>query len=194
MRTASRLPASSSTSGTGDALDQLQQDHRQVETLFARAALSPGATRADVVRLITQALTVHAELEEAVVYPAIADALGAGRPLVDQAVAEHGEMKALIARLEGSDLLGPEVLDEVRALQLVVQQHVAVEEGEVFPAFRAKASADDMERLSRDAERARRAAKQAGPARPAAKKAARAKAAPGQPASKKAASTRRGAS
>ena len=158
MRSVSRLSSSSSTIGTGDALDRLQQDHRQVETLFAQASLSPGVTRARTVRLITHALTVHARLEEEVIYPAIADALGAGRSLVDQAVAEHDEMKGLIARLERSDPSDVEVLDDLRALHLLVQQHVAVEEGEVFPVFRARASAAEMDRLTRKADRARGAA------------------------------------
>jgi Hemerythrin HHE cation binding domain len=158
MRSVSRLPASSSTIGTGDALDRLQQDHRQVETLFAQASLSPGVTRARTVRLITHALTVHARLEEEVIYPVIADVLGAGRSLVAQAVAEHDEMKGLIAQLERSDPPDVEVLDDLRSLQLLVQQHVAVEEGEVFPAFRARAGAAEMDRLTREADRARGAA------------------------------------
>jgi hemerythrin superfamily protein len=158
MRSVSRLSSSSSTIGTGDALDRLEQDHRQVETLFAQASLSPGVTRARTVRLITHALTVHARLEEEVIYPAIADALGAGRSLVDKAVAEHDEMKGLIARLERTDPSDVEVLDDLRALHLLVQQHVAVEEGEVFPVFRARASAAEMDGLTRKADRARGAA------------------------------------
>jgi hypothetical protein len=49
-------------------------------------------------------------------------------------------------------------LDDLRALQLLVQQHVAVEEGEVFPVFRARVSAAEMDRLTREADRARGAA------------------------------------
>ena len=41
---------------------------------------------------------------------------------------------------------------------ILVQQHVAVEEGEVFPAFRARAGAAEMDRLTREADRARGAA------------------------------------
>jgi hemerythrin superfamily protein len=154
VRAAPRLPASASTIGTGDALDQLQRDHRKVEALFARAALEP-AHRRETIAQIAQELSTHADLEEAVVYPAIEAALGAGASLLAHSEAEHDEMRALLDRLAGARDDDDADLDDLRSLQLLVQQHVAVEEGEVFPAYRQMATAADLERLDQEATRAR---------------------------------------
>jgi hemerythrin superfamily protein len=155
MRTSTRLSSESSTIGTGDALDMLQRDHRRVETLFARSALVSGPEWQDTVAMIAQELSTHAELEEAVVYPALAAALGPGGPLIDRAHAEHDEIKELLARL--TEATGEELSDveDLRALQLAVQQHVAVEEGELFAAFHLTASPEALEALDREAAEAR---------------------------------------
>lgn len=151
MRTASRLDATLSGADQGDALSQLEIDHRRVESLFARASLAPhGPVRQALVDQILQALTTHAELEETVVYPRIAQALAAAPWLVETSVEEHDEMRTLLAVLQAADdeqstLIG------LRALQLVVQAHVAVEEGEVFPAFRQMATEDTLRTLDDEA-------------------------------------------
>ncbi len=158
MRTAMRLPPESSTTGTGDALDVLERDHRDVEQLFARASLSDGERRLEILPYIVEALTVHAQVEEDLVYPAIASAIGGGDHLTEHAVIEHSEIKALVDRLAQASTDGPELVEDLRELQLVVQAHVAVEEGELFPAFRAQASSKEIKQLTDAAAKARAAA------------------------------------
>ncbi len=151
MRTASRLDATASGADQGDALSQLEIDHRRVETLFARASLLPhGPTRRALVDQIVQALTTHAELEETVVYPRIAQALPAAPWLVETSIEEHAEMRSLMAAVEAA---GDEqsLLVGLRALQLVVQAHVTVEESEIFPAFRQMATPDTRRTLDDEA-------------------------------------------
>ncbi len=151
MRTASRLDATLSGADQGDALSQLETDHRRVESLFARASLAPhGPARQALVAQILEALTVHAELEETVVYPRIAQALPAAPWLVETSVEDHDEMRAVMAVLgEAQD--EQSVLIGLRALQLIVQAHVAVEEGEIFPAFRQMATPDTLRTLDDEA-------------------------------------------
>ena len=63
-------------------------------------------------------------------------------------------MKALLARL--AEATGdPAELEDLRALQLVVQQHVTVEEGELFPAYRLLAGTDALAQLDQAAGEAR---------------------------------------
>ena len=155
MRSATRLPAESSTIGTGDALDQLETDHRVVEALFAQASLVSGPDRQRAIRGIVHALTTHAELEETVVYPMLAEAITGGAPLINRATAEHGEMEQLLADLAAATGDGERELLQLRALQLVVLQHVFVEEGEIFPAFRQRATADQLAVLDEAAAKAR---------------------------------------
>jgi hypothetical protein len=154
MRSAQRLEPTSSTAGTGDAMDLLQEDHRRVETLFAKASMAGGDARRSAIDLILQELDQHAQLEETLVYPAIAKVLVGGEVLADRSVAEHDEMRSLMAVLARP---GPEPteLEALARLQVVVQAHVAVEEGELFPAFRQHVSTEDLAGLTRATDEAR---------------------------------------
>jgi hemerythrin superfamily protein len=158
MRTAMRLPPESSTTGTGDALDLLERDHRDVEQLFARASLTNGDRRVEILPDIVQALTAHAQVEEDIVYPAIAAAIGGGDLLTERSVGEHAQIKSLVDRLAQASTDSPELVEDLRELQLVVQAHVAVEEGELFPAYRVQASAKQIKQLTDAAAKARAAA------------------------------------
>jgi hemerythrin superfamily protein len=157
LREAERLSPVDSTTGTGDVLEQLERDHRRVEGLFARSALCDGRDRLDVMAEIVDALTLHAELEETVVYPAIEKTLNAGGVLIDRSRDEHDEMKTLLDRLAAADRDDDAFLTDLRELQLAVQAHVAVEEAEIFPAFRTTASPDVVRDLT---DRARKAVRQ----------------------------------
>jgi hemerythrin superfamily protein len=157
MHDAQRLPPEASTTGSGDALDRLERDHRLVEQLFARASLVRGEARVRLVADIVEALTAHATLEEEVVYPAIAGAVIGGDLLTERHRAEHDEMKQLLERVGGATSDGSTLEADLRALQLTVQAHVAVEEGELFPAYRAAASPKDVRQLTKTANQARRA-------------------------------------
>ena len=125
-----------STTGTGDALDQLERDHRLVEQLFARANVVRGADRLALLPSIVEALTAHATLEEDIVYPAMASTVGGGELLTERSRAEHDEMKVLLGRLDGAVADDATLTADLRTLQLTVHAHVAVEEGELFPAYR----------------------------------------------------------
>src|ERR1700736_3691129 len=84
-----------------DAIKVLEADHREVEELFAKAESTSGAAKAQVVAKICIELTVHAQVEEEVVYPAMLDA--GLDDLVLEAEEEHANVKELVARLEGMD-------------------------------------------------------------------------------------------
>jgi hemerythrin superfamily protein len=155
MRDLQRLSPDSSTTGGEDVLDGLERDHRHVEQLFAQASLLVGARRLSVLPQIVQALELHASIEEKIVYPAIEAAVGGGDILVERSRDDHEEMKGLLARVSGAELDDGQLAEHLRALQLVVQSHVAVEEGEVFPAYRRVATAEDLRSLTAKGDKAR---------------------------------------
>jgi hemerythrin superfamily protein len=53
-----------------DVIKLLEQDHREVEDLFAKAKSASGAAKQQVVTKIASELTIHAEAEDTYVYPA----------------------------------------------------------------------------------------------------------------------------
>ena len=80
-----------------DPIEMLMQDHRKVEELFGRYEQAPDPS---VVEQICTELSIHASIEEAVIYPALGAEVEGGQELRDHAVQEHQDVKDAIAEIE----------------------------------------------------------------------------------------------
>lgn len=129
--------SSSRAASDAGAIAMLKADHRKVKGLFKEFAAirkhgGDSEARADLVAQICHELRVHTELEEEVFYPAVREHIESA-DLMDEALVEHAAAKELIAQLE---TMGPEedLYDaKVTVLSEEIDQHVAEEEGEMFP-------------------------------------------------------------
>src|SRR5689334_12160606 len=139
-----------------DVIKILEADHREVEDLFAKAASTSGAARQQVVTKIAAELTLHAEVEEQIVYPAMRDA--GLDDLVDGAEREHAKVKELVARLETVDAATDDVEPVLEELKSDVAHHVKEEESEAFPSFRDAVDQDELQELARRVEEAKQPA------------------------------------
>ncbi len=118
-----------------DALTLIRSDHREVEALFAKALAddTPSAQRRSTVAKITSALTVHAQMEEALFYPALRKAGSTKeRDSVLEAAEEHGVVKDLIAKIEAIRGRDETLVAKVTVLKELVEHHVKEEESEIF--------------------------------------------------------------
>jgi iron-sulfur cluster repair protein YtfE (RIC family) len=129
-----------------DACDLLDADHIAVKHLFveyARLAMAEpdsAAQRQALAQRICSELTVHAQIEEEIFYPALRRATGADA-LLDEAEAEHQEAKALIARIQESQ--ADAALDDlVSQLARAIEQHVKEERDKLFPKARSTPAVD----------------------------------------------------
>jgi len=129
-----------------DVIKLLEQDHREVEDLFAKAESTTGAAKQQVVTKIASELTIHAEAEEQFVYPAMRQA-GLGQ-MVDEAEVEHQKVKDLVAQLEAMDGATAEVDATLEQLKADVQHHVDEEESEAFPKFRDAVDQQTLQTLA----------------------------------------------
>lgn len=145
-----------------DAIALLTTDHRKVESLFAQLE---GATDVDTARQaaeeIIRELSIHAVIEEQVLYPAARDAFG-GDGLVDHALEEHQTVKELLADVDGKPVDDPKTRQAFAEVKATVSHHVAEEEGKLFPQLRQKIDADRLVELGESMEKAR----QLAPTRP----------------------------
>ena len=119
-----------------DAIKLLKNDHDEVEAMFKQffKMKKDGAQKGELIEQICTALTVHAEIEEEIFYPACRDALGEdGEQMMDEAEVEHGGMKNLIAQLEDADADDEMTAAKVKVLCEYVTHHVKEEEGKIFP-------------------------------------------------------------
>lgn len=140
-------PTAAKKSRALDAIAMLTADHKKVKGLFSRFEKlmeQDDATdeKADLVAQICDALTVHAEIEEEIFYPAVREAID-DDDLMDEADVEHAGAKDLIAQLEAMQP-GDELYDaKVVVLGEQIDHHVKEEEGEMFPQVR-KAKVDTV--------------------------------------------------
>lgn len=142
-----RSKSSSSSSAATDALALLKQDHREVDEMFKEFDKSDDDDeKGELAEKICKALTVHAQIEEEIFYPASREAVGEDDlDMLDEAEVEHGSLKQLIEDLEG---MGPQddLYDAtVTVLGEYVRHHVKEEEGEMFK--KVKAAGVDLKEL-----------------------------------------------
>jgi len=131
--------------GKDDAIKLLKADHKEVSDLiekYENGRLSKDRKMA-VAKQICLALTVHAQIEEEIFYPAAREAsIRDGEDLLDEAEVEHGSIKDLVAAIEGGSPDDDELFDaRVKVLGEYVKHHVKEEENELFP----KARKSDMD-------------------------------------------------
>ena len=129
----------SSDTGT-NAVEILKQDHDEVEKLFDQYEDAKdednAELKAEIVAAVCKALTIHAQIEEELFYPAMRRQAEDASDLVDEAAVEHQTLKNLVAELlvaaPGDDLYDA----KVKVLSEYVKHHVKEEEGEMFPMAR----------------------------------------------------------
>ena len=131
------------------ALAVLAGDHKAVSQLLAEfdELASDGADAGErnaLARQICDALTAHAVAEEGVFYPAAREALQ-DDDFIDDALAEHDSVRALIEQIETLDASDERFDALVIMLARAVAEHVKQEEGDLFP--RVEAAGLDMQRL-----------------------------------------------
>jgi hemerythrin superfamily protein len=119
-----------------DAIALLKADHKEVAEMLEKFETAR-STKEKLAHQICTSLTIHAQIEEEIFYPAAREALGdEGEDLLNEAKVEHNSLKELIGQIEGS---GPEddLFDaHVKVLGEYVKHHVKEEEGELFPKLR----------------------------------------------------------
>ncbi len=126
----------------------LRADHELVSSLFADYETTRSAAKKkSIVAEICTELTVHAQVEEEIFYPAVKLALK-DKELVPEATVEHATLKALIAEVEGMEPDGEMFDAKIKVLSEYVKHHVKEEQNEMFP--KAKATSLDMVELGRE--------------------------------------------
>jgi hemerythrin superfamily protein len=119
-----------------EATALLRADHKHVSELFEayEKARSP-AKKKDLVAQICTELSVHAQVEEEIFYPAVKQALK-DKELVPEAHVEHATLKDLIAQVEGVEPDGEMFDAKVKVMSEYVKHHVKEEQAEMFPKAR----------------------------------------------------------
>lgn len=120
-----------------EATALLRADHKRVSALFEQyEAARSTAKKKSLVQTICAELTVHAQVEEEIFYPAVKAALK-DKEMVPEATVEHATLKELIAQVEGKEPDGEMFDAKIKVMSEYVKHHVKEEQNEMFPKARA---------------------------------------------------------
>lgn len=125
-----------------DAITLLRADHKLVSTLFAEYEKTTATSKKKLlVAQICTELSIHAQVEEELFYPAVKQALK-DKEMIPEALVEHATLKELISQVEGIEPDGEMFDAKVKVLSEYVKHHVKEEQNEIFPE--AKSTKLDM--------------------------------------------------
>ena len=134
--------------GEKDACDLLDADHRAVKKMFKEyeeltSARGRGVQqkKMDLARQICNELTVHAQIEEEIFYPALREALK-DTDMLAEAEVEHQSAKDLIAQIEAMGEPDEMFDAKVKVLGEYIDHHVKEERSEIFTKARSTRKLD----------------------------------------------------
>lgn len=126
-----------------DPIAILKKDHREAEALFKRLGETkkPSPRRRQTLDKLESALTLHMQIEEKILYPAVSKLLG--EEPVTEADTEHAlgrdglrKMRQLVEQ--------PGFGAAVEMTKAGIKHHVKEEETEMFPKFKKQVSREDL--------------------------------------------------
>ena len=133
----------------GDWADALKAEHQATLAIFDKIEATGDEQswiRSHLLAKLKYALDKHAHQEENVIYPALRESNNAHD--ADALNSEHGYIKTYLYELESTPNDSPEWLARARDFRSMIQEHMRMEEDEVFPKFRNSLSGEQNAKLS----------------------------------------------
>lgn len=135
-----------SLAGEGDWLATVLDHHRRIEALFAEALASDAAgTRTGTLMRLAVLLTGHAQAEETVLYPELADTDQKGHAML--AYEEQAMTKVQMAVLAKLDPMSEAWVEKLTTIRDAVLHHIYQEEGKWLPALQQHLMAADRQMI-----------------------------------------------
>ncbi len=139
-----KVAVQASTGLNRDWDEVLQLEHRAVEALFQKILETDDrdtGKRTALLAKIKHALMKHALEEENAIYPALQriDAQNSE----DELFSDHADIKKALYDLDRMDKADAVFLTRIRDLQSLIDSHVQMEEGDLFPRLKKSMSAEE---------------------------------------------------
>ena len=130
------------TAKVKDACDLLDADHKAVKKMFmeyeelTEVSGNNKEKKRVLAEKICMELTVHAQIEEEIFYPAVRKAIK-DELMMNEAQVEHASVKELISQIQEMNPSDPLFDAKVTVLGEYIDHHVKEERTEMFPKVRA---------------------------------------------------------
>jgi hypothetical protein len=133
-------------------VDVLRAQHERVDELFGRVS-SPDEDRAVVLRELLRELAAHVATERSVLDGVVGSRVGSAEA-ASRMGEDHRRMSKLMVLIERRKFNSPDVPDLLNDLRGVLDGHLDLLDGEVFPALQSDLDAGELDDLGRRAEQA----------------------------------------
>ncbi|MDQ3178965.1 MAG: hemerythrin domain-containing protein [Acidobacteriota bacterium] len=135
------------------AFEILIKDHREVDALMAQLEKAKGQTsnssNKQTFEKLRESLTIHAEAEEQIVYPALEE-FDETEEQAEHSYDEHAEVKSMLAQMGELEPGSEEFQTVLSELKESVQHHVKEEENELFPKGEELLSESELEAMGQE--------------------------------------------
>jgi hemerythrin superfamily protein len=132
-----------------DVFKLLKQDHREVHQLFQKIEDSSDSaikTREKTYKQLARELTMHASLEERIVYPRLRQ-LEKLEETVREGIEEHHVAEQLMEEIAQMPADDEQWMAKVTVLKEMIEHHVEEEEKELFPKAAKALQKDEINEL-----------------------------------------------
>lgn len=149
--------------GGQDVINLLIADHREVERMFQELESTRGSAddavkqrRRELVDTVITELVKHSVAEETQVYPQVQAKVSAEE--AERAKHEHGEAEETMKVLDGMDVDDPQFEARLDDLMREIREHVAEEEGRMFPDMRRQLTPFELSEMAEKVQRVKKTA------------------------------------
>jgi hemerythrin superfamily protein len=130
----------------------LAKDHVKASTLINEiCGTSNSEQRLSLYSQLKHDLTVHADAEEAHLYPVLKRHSETSN-FVQEALDEHKKLKEILAKLDAASPEGSGFLDDMAELEKLLHHHAGEEEAEIFPIAERTLSKGESESIAKKIE------------------------------------------
>ncbi len=138
-----------------DALDLLEQQHRDLAELFEGVISSERAgRRTAAVAQLVRAVEAHSRVEETVFYAAFAGRVGAGESRLYEAYEDHALLRFAAVNLLRTRATDVRFAARLNVLHALFQRHALVEEDWMFPKAKRALHDEALDRIGEEIARA----------------------------------------
>lgn len=132
-----------------DPIQLLKQDHRTVKGLFREFEnATRTADRQKLGQEIIEELSIHAAIEETLIYPLIREQGERPEESVLNALEEHHAVKVILAELDGMNADHERYAAKIHVVKESVEMHIEEEEAKLLPRLDAMLGDDDRKMLA----------------------------------------------
>ena len=141
-----------------NAIELLKKDHKEASALMEQIEVADKGDRSakELFNELKQALTLHTQMEEQLLYPAL-KSFDETKDWVPEAIDEHQEVDEILTEMSALSPREDAFMDKLTELRDAVEHHVEEEETNIFPKAQKAMGQSRLDEMGRQMEQMKQA-------------------------------------